>query len=93
MLTTLLKWITGAAFLGSLFWYSARDCAALLLAVWTVAVGIFIHSNVADRLLWIPVALALAGVFGSVVVLAIPSNITLAANVATPSYSSSRWKC
>jgi hypothetical protein len=83
MLKTLLKWIVGAAILGSLFWCSNRECVALLLTVWTVAIGIFVYSNLADRFLWIPVLLALFGVFGSILVLAIPANIILAGNMAT----------
>jgi hypothetical protein len=82
MFITLLKWITGAAFLGSLFWCSARNCVTLLLAVWTIAIASFVYSNLKDRFLGIPVFLAAAGVFGSIFVLAIPGNITLAANVA-----------
>jgi hypothetical protein len=83
MLTTVLKWTMGTAFLGSLFWWSAGDCTTLLLAVWMVAIGILVYSNLADRFLWIPLLLALAGVFGSIFVIAIPGSITLAANVAT----------
>lgn len=83
MLTTLLKWITGAAFLGSLFWCSARDCTALLLAVWTLAIGVFVYSDLADRFLWIPVLLALAGVFSSILPLATSPNMALVANAAT----------
>jgi hypothetical protein len=83
MLTTLLKSFTGAAFLSSLFWWSARDCAILLLAVWMVAIGAFVLANLADRCLWILVLLALAGVFGSVFALLFPANIILVANVAT----------
>jgi hypothetical protein len=83
MLTTLLAWITGAVFLAGLFWCSARDCVALLLAVWTVAIAALVYSNLANRLLWIPVLLALTGVFGSLFALAIPTNITLAVNEAT----------
>jgi hypothetical protein len=83
MLTTLLKSFTGAAFLSSLFLWSARDCAVLLLAVWMVSIGVFVLSNLADRFLWIPVLLALAGVFASVFALVIPANIILAVNVAT----------
>jgi len=82
MLTTLLTGIAGAALLGSLFWGSARDGVTLLLAVWTVAIGVFAYSNLADRSLWIPALLALAGVFGSILPLAIPGNMTLAANLA-----------
>jgi hypothetical protein len=83
MLTTLLQSFTGAALLSSLFWGSARDCAVLLLAVWMVAIGGFVLSNLADRFLWIPVLLALAGLFASVFALAIPASIILAVNVAT----------
>jgi hypothetical protein len=83
MLTTLLKWTMGAAFLGSLFWCSARDCTTLLLAVWMVAIGVLVYSNLGHRFLWIPVLVALAGVFGSIFVIAIPGSLTLAANVAT----------
>jgi hypothetical protein len=83
MLTTVLKWTTGTAFLGGLFWCSAGDCTTLLLAVWMVAIGILVYSNLADRFLWILLLLALAGVFGSIFVIAIPGSITLAANVAT----------
>ena len=83
MLTTSLLWIVGAIILGSLFWCSVRECVALLLAAWTVAVGILVHSNLADRFLWIPVLLALIGVFGSIIVLASLTNMVLAANIAT----------
>jgi hypothetical protein len=83
MLTMLLKSFTGAAFLSSVFWWSAPDCAVLLLAVWMVAIGDFVLSNLADRFLWIPVLLALAGVFASVLAFVIPANIILAVNVAT----------
>lgn len=81
MLTTLLIWIVGVVILGSLFWCSARVCVALLLAIWTVAVGILVDSNLDDRFLWIPVVLAVCGVFGSMVVLADAAKIVLAANV------------
>lgn len=82
MLTMLLKWTAGAAFLGSLFWCPTRDCVMLLLAAWMVAIGWFVHLNLGDESLGIPVSLAAAGVLGSVFVLAIPGNITLAANLA-----------
>jgi hypothetical protein len=82
MLTMLVKWTAGAALLGSLFWCSARDCVTLLLAIWTILIASFVYSNLKDRFLGIPVFLAAAGVLGSIFVLAIPSNITLAANVA-----------
>lgn len=83
MLKTLLRWIVGAVILGSFFWCSDRQCVALLLAAWMVAIGVLVFSNLADRFLWIPVLLALAGVFGSILELSIPANTILAANVAT----------
>lgn len=83
MLTTILKLITGTAFLGSLFWFSAHDWVALLLlAAWILAIAMVVRSNRVDRFLWIPVVIALAGVLGSVLVLAIPAGITLASNEA-----------
>jgi hypothetical protein len=82
MLTTLLKSIASAAFLGSLFWCRASDCAVLLVAAWILAIAVFVYLNLADRFLWIPVLLALAGVFGSIFVLVVPANITLAINEA-----------
>lgn len=82
MFTTLLESIAGAVFLGSLFWCSSRDCVALLLIAWTLAIGAFVYSNLAERFLWIPVLLALAGVFGSVFALVVPANMTLAVNEA-----------
>jgi hypothetical protein len=83
MLTTLLKYLTVIPFLGSLFWYSSRDRAVLLLAIWKVAIGGLVFSDLTNRFLWIPVLLAFVGVFGTVVVLVIPGDATLAANQAT----------
>ncbi|HWR14794.1 MAG TPA: hypothetical protein VN577_08185 [Terriglobales bacterium] len=71
------------ASLDSLFGYSARECAATLLAVWAVAIGVFVCSKSAEKLIWIPVLLGIAGVLGSIVVLAIPAKFTLEANVVT----------
>lgn len=82
MRTTLFTWITGAAILGSLFWCSARECVTVLLALWTILIGSFVYSNLKERHLFIPVLLAAIGVLGSIFVLAIPGNVTLAANVA-----------
>ena len=82
MLTVLVKCVSGAVFLGSLFWCPSGDCVALLLAVWTIAIAVFACSNLAERFLWVPILLALAGVFGLIFLLAIPDNITLAAEEA-----------
>jgi hypothetical protein len=79
----LLEWISEIAFIESLFGYSARECAALLLAVWTVVIGVFVCSNFAEKLLWIPVLLGVTGVLGSIFVLAIPANVVLATDIAT----------
>lgn len=82
MVTTLLKSIAAIAFLCILFWLSAYDWIGLvLLVVWILAIGVLLHSDLAQRFLWIPVALALAGLFGSMIMLAIPGAVTLAANV------------
>lgn len=84
MFTTLSRLITGTAFLGSLFWFSAHEWVALLLlAAWIIAIAVVVRSNLVDKFLWIPVLIALAGVLGSVLVLAIPAGITLAANEVT----------
>jgi uncharacterized membrane protein len=83
MFITVLKSIAGSAFLSGLLWGSSRECAALALFAWAVAIGIFTYLNLPDRFLWIPVLLAVAGVFGPIFVLAIPAQITLAASAAT----------
>jgi hypothetical protein len=80
MLTTLIKWIAVAAFLVVLFRGSARDGAVLLFAAWTVAIAVFAYRNLLERFLWIPVVLALAGVFGSLFVLSFPNPASLLAN-------------
>jgi hypothetical protein len=83
MFKTLLKGIMGAAILGTLYLWSTRDCVVPMLAVWTAAIWVLICFNLADRLLWIPVVLALAGVFGSILALVVPVDIGLTANLAT----------
>jgi hypothetical protein len=83
MLTTLLKWIADATFLDTALLSSTRTYAALLLVVWALAIGVFAYLNLRDRFLWIPVVLALAGVFGSTVALAIPGATTLVVNGVT----------
>lgn len=82
MRIVLWTWIAGATILGGLFWCSARECVTALLALWTILIGSFVYSHLKERLLYVPVILAAVGVLGSVVVLAIPGKITLAANVA-----------
>ena len=83
MLTTLLKWISDATFLDTSLLSSTRNYAALLLCVWVLAIGVFVYLNLRDRFLWIPVVLALAGVFASTVSLAIPGATTLVVNGVT----------
>jgi hypothetical protein len=82
MLTTSIKWTAVAAFLVVLFRGSARDGAVLLLAAWTVAIAAFANRNMLERFLWIPVVLALGGVFGSLFVLSFPNPVSLLANEA-----------
>jgi hypothetical protein len=55
----------------------------LLLVVWTGASGSLSYITLPDKHLWIPVLIALAGVFGSLLPLAITSDIALAANAVT----------
>lgn len=66
-----------------MFWFTARDCATLLLVIWTAAIAVFVDSDLVSRYLWIPVSLGLTGVLGSIFMLAIPASVILAANVAT----------
>jgi hypothetical protein len=55
---------------------------ALLVAIWAVATLVLVYSNLDERFSWIPVLLALAGLFGSILILAVPGDITLAINEA-----------
>lgn len=55
----------------------------LLLIVWTGSIAAFTYITLSDKHLWIPVLLALAGVFSSLLPLAITPNIALVANAAT----------
>jgi hypothetical protein len=82
MFATIPRLLTGTAAISSLF-FAARDCTTLLLVIWTAAIAVFVDSNPVARFLWIPVSLGLVGVLGSILILAIPADLTLAANVAT----------
>ncbi len=82
MSAAILRIFSNTASVGSLLWFGARDCATLLLVIWTAAIAVFVDSNLVARFLWIPVSLGLAGVVGSLFILAIPVGITLAVNVA-----------
>jgi cytochrome bd-type quinol oxidase subunit 1 len=55
----------------------------LLLAIWGGAITLVVSLDLADKHLGIPVFLALTGVFGSILPLAIALNIALVANAAT----------
>jgi hypothetical protein len=55
----------------------------LPLIVWTGLIAAFSYLTLPDKYLWIPVLLALAGVFSSLLPLAINPNIALVANAAT----------
>lgn len=52
----------------------------LTLAVWVGAISILVAANLTDQRLWLPVILALAGVFSSILPLAITPNVALVAN-------------
>ena len=55
----------------------------LLLAVWVGAVAVLVNVGRDDRFLWIPILLAVAGVFSSILPFAVSFNIALVANGAT----------
>jgi hypothetical protein len=83
MLTTLFTWIADATLLDSLSWCAGGYCAAVLLAVWTVGIVVLVCSNIENRFLLVPVFLAFSGVFGLIVVFAIPLTATVVANAVT----------
>ena len=83
MLTTLFTWIAGATLFDSPSWCTGDYCVAVLLAVWTVGIVVLVCSNIENRFLSVPVFLALSGVFGLVVVFAIPLTATVVANAIT----------
>ena len=55
----------------------------LLLVVWVGAIAVFVSFDWPDNHLWVPVFLAIAGVFGSILPVAIAPNVALIANAAT----------
>jgi len=57
--------------------------AVLLLAVWVGAIAILVNAERTDKFLWILVLLAVAGVFSSILPLAITPEIAVVANGAT----------
>jgi hypothetical protein len=82
MYTRLLRWITIAAVLGSLFRCSSRVSVALLFGMWIVLIAMFGYMDVTDRFSWVPAMLGVGGVFGAVLALVIPGAVPLTANVA-----------
>ncbi len=54
----------------------------LTLAVWVGAIVLLVNRKLANKFCWIPVILALAGVFCSILPLAIPASIAVIANAA-----------
>jgi uncharacterized membrane protein YoaK (UPF0700 family) len=61
----------------------SETLAVLLLAVWVGAITVLVKVDRADKFLWIPVLLAVAGLFSSVLPLAISFNVAVVENVAT----------
>ena len=57
--------------------------AILLLAVWAGAIAVLVNAERADKFLWLLVLLAVAGVFSSVLPLAISPEAAVFANGAT----------
>ena len=52
----------------------------LLLAVWLGAIAVLVCVDRAEKFLWIPALLAVAGVFSSILPFAISPNVALVAN-------------
>lgn len=52
----------------------------LMLAVWAGTIVVFINGNRGNTLLWIPVLLALAGVFCSILPFAISPSVAVGVN-------------
>jgi hypothetical protein len=57
--------------------------AVLLLAVWVGAIAVLVNAERADKFLWLLVLLAVAGVFSSILPLAITPEVAVVANGAT----------
>jgi len=57
--------------------------AVLLLAVWVGAIAILVNAERTDKFLWILVLFAVAGVFSSILPLAITLEVAVVANGAT----------
>jgi len=55
----------------------------LLLAIWVGGIAVFVSLDWPDNHLWVPVLLAVAGIFGSVLPVAVAPDIALIANAAT----------
>ena len=55
----------------------------LLLAIWVGAIAVIVSSDWPDNHPWIPVFLAVAGLFGSVLPVAVAPNVALIANTVT----------
>jgi hypothetical protein len=55
----------------------------VLLAMWVGAIAVLVYADLADRFLWVPVLLAITGVFASILPLAMPPNIAMVVNAAT----------
>ena len=57
--------------------------AVLLLAVWVGAIAVLVNAERTDKFLWLLVLLAVAGVFSSILPLAITPEVAVVANGAT----------
>lgn len=55
----------------------------LLLAIWVGAIAVLVSLDWPNNHLWIPVFLAVAGVFSSILPVAIAPNVALITNAAT----------
>jgi hypothetical protein len=55
----------------------------VLLAMWVGAIAVLVYVDLADRFLWVPVLLALTGVFASILPLVMSPNIAVVVNAST----------
>jgi hypothetical protein len=54
----------------------------LLLAVWVGAITVLVYTDLAEKFLWIPVLLAVAGLFSSMLPVAVSPDVAAVANGA-----------
>ena len=54
-----------------------------LLAMWMAAIAVLVSADLAERFLWVPIFLALTGVFASILPLVMSPNVAVVVNATT----------